>query len=284
MVPALPHKLDLYRLAVQHPQAEAAFLTRLCSHYRHDLPATRLKEDFAGTGALAAAWVALHEDHRALAVEAHGPTVRWAQRQAQCELGARTTDLHVLQADVLQVTSPRVDIVAALNFSTFIYHERAALRSYFQAAHRSLRPGGLLVVDGYGGPGAWRLGRQTRRITLKGATTRESKRVPAWFDYVWEQRTCDAVTGRVDCHIHFHLPPAKGGRWMRSAFRYDWRLWSLPELTEIMIEAGFRRAEVWCDRLIAKGDQAGLRSDGIYRPVRKMEAREDWIAYVVGVR
>ena len=49
---------------------------------------------------------------------------------------------------------------------------------------------------------------------------------------------------------------------------------------ELMLEAGFKRAEVWCDRF----DLDAGTSDGVYRPTRRMPAREDWVAYVVGVR
>ena len=88
--------------------------------------------------------------------------------------------------------------------------------------------------------------------------------------------------------VHFLLhgkrmwrsPQPRRGRVLRSAFRYDWRLWTLPELTYLMLQAGFTRAEVWCDAY----DPRRRRSDGIYRPRKHMPAREDWVAYVIAVR
>jgi hypothetical protein len=287
-----PHKLDLYRLAVQHPQAEVAFLHRAYTHYaqsrkrrgQHPLNhATRLREDFAGTSAVACAWVAADENHRALAVESHAPTLYWAQRRAQAELGARAGDLHFVHGDVLDVRRPYVpgvDIVAALNFSAFIYHSRAALRDYFFCGLHALLSGGILVIDAYGGPGGMRVGEQRRRVTP-----------PSWesiapFGYRWEQRSYDAVTSRVDCRIHFCL---RGGRVSRNAFRYDWRLWSLTELVELMREAGFAHAEVWCDprprpRSNPPSTHPRVENDGLFRPLRSLPAREDWVAYVVGVK
>lgn len=263
-----PHRLDLYELAVQHPPAEVAFLLRCYEHHRGCLP-TRLKEDFAGTAAVAAHWVSLHGDMRALAVDAHGPTLRRAARRCAARLGPRTVDLHCVQADVAAVTRPRVDMVAALNFSTFVYHERSALLTYFRAARRALWPDGLLVIDAYGGPGAMRTGEQRRTIRPAAGHGIEP------FVYHWEQRDHDPISGRVDCRIHFTLA---GGEGMANAFRYRWRLWSLPELCELMRAAGFAEAEVWCD-----GCEDG-RSDGHYRPRRRLDPREDWVAYVVGVR
>jgi SAM-dependent methyltransferase len=248
--------------------AEAAFLSRAYRHYFTNEPSL-LREDFAGTAAVASAWVEMGPDHQAMAVEAHGPTLRRAQRTAEKELGDAVQDLHLVEADVLSVEGPKVDVTCALNFSTFIYHHRGDLKRYFQSARRGLKRNGLLVVDAYGGPGAMRVGTQTRSIppeTEQPGVT-----------YHWEQRSFDPVTHRAECRIHFDLAD---GRRLESAFIYRWRLWTLAELIEVMLETGFKTAEAWCDRI----DPASGMSDGRYRRVRRMPAREDWVAYVVGAR
>jgi hypothetical protein len=285
-----PDKFELYRLAVQHPQAEVAFLLKAYAHYvrrRRAAPRpTRLREDFAGTAAIAACWVALDADHRALAVELHGPTLRRARAYTAAVLGPHgyTANLHLVQADARTFrppAAPRVDLTVALNFSTFIYHTATDLRAYLVGARAGLRPGGLLVLDAYGGPGAMRPGTQRRRIDPARASDLTAADpgapVAAPFDYIWEQRSYDSVTAHVDCRIHFRCA---SGRWTRNAFRYSWRLWTLPELTELMLQAGFTRAEVWCDTY----DARLRRGDGNYRVVRHMPAREDFVAYVVGLR
>lgn len=264
-----PNKLVLYRRAVQHPLAEAAFMHRAYRHY-NKVDATLLREDFAGSCAVASAWVSMGPDHQAMAVENHGPTMRWAQRTAESELGQLAEDLHIVEADVLEVTGPKVDITCALNFSTFIYHEREALKRYFQAARRGLKRDGILVIDAYGGPGAMRIGTQSREVPPDGEND-------PGFTYHWEQRRFDPISHRTECRIHFTLPD---GQRLDNAFIYRWRLWSLPELVELMLESGFKDAEVWCDRL----DPATGTSDGRYRPIRKMPARDDWVTYVVGTR
>lgn len=272
-----PHKLSLYRRAVQHPPAEADFLHRAYRHYSKSLPLL-LREDFAGSCAVAAAWVAMDPEHQAMAIESHGPTARWAERTAKREMGQAAEDLHIVEADVLEVDGPQVDITCALNFSTFIYHDRAALKKYFQSARRGLKRNGLLILDAYGGPGAMRVGTETRRVPGEAAITQGSPAVPdPGFTYHWEQRSFDPITHRTECRIHFTLAD---GTHLGSAFIYRWRLWTLPELTEIMLEAGFKKAEVWCDTY----DPASNASDGLYRPASGMPAREDWVAYVVGVR
>lgn len=265
-----PHKLALYRRAVQHEWAEASFLIRTYTHYRKTEPLL-LREDFAGTCAVASAWVSMSPDHQAMAIEAHGPTVKWAQRTANKELADAAGDLHIVQADVLNIDSPKVDVTCALNFSTFIYHDRDALLAYFKAARRGLRRNGLMVLDAYGGPGAMRIGTQTRKLLP------DKDDATSGGTYHWEQRTFDPVTHRTECRIHFNPPD---GRRLDSAFIYHWRLWTLPELTELMLEAGFKTADVWCDM----PDRDAGQSDGRYRRLKHMPAREDWVAYVVGVR
>lgn len=239
--------------------------------YRHynKTDAMLLREDFAGGCAVASAWVMMDPEHQAMAVENHGPTTRWAQRTAEKELGQQAQDLHIVQADVLDVDGPKVDITCALNFSTFIYHDRASLKRYFQSTRRGLMRGGLLVVDAYGGPGAMRAGTQPRQVPADGDDS-------PGFTYHWEQRSFDPISHRTECRIHFSLPD---GRYLESAFVYKWRLWTLPELIELMLESGFKKAEAWCDRL----DPETGSSDGRYRPLRKMPARDDWVAYIVGI-
>ncbi|MCC7145737.1 MAG: class I SAM-dependent methyltransferase [Phycisphaeraceae bacterium] len=305
--PPTPHRLWLYRQAVQDPAAEVDLLGRIYEHYRgggaaygrtprhprhprhprnsrglnrgkvrKDFPGGKnfrggllLREDYAGTCAVAAAWVGSHPNRQAVAVDWDQRVLKWAWREAQNEIGPRAEeDLHLVCADVRTFRGPRIDVVAAGNFSVFFHHDGRALRKYFKNLRASLRPGGVAVVDAFGGPGAMRVMRQTQPMRLP-----DGKR----GRYVWEQKSFDAVTGRVDCRIHFELP---GGKILRNAFVYDWRLWTLPELTEAMIDAGFAKAEVWSDRYDPKRSQ----SDGIYQPMSRMPAREDWVACVVGVR
>ena len=249
----LPHRLELYQHAVQQPGATAALLQRM---HRRGLPAeaepgTLLREDFAGTAAVAAAWVEMHPDHQALAVEHHGPTFRWAQRRHR-----DLADLHLIEADVMDLDRPRVDITAALNFSTFGYHSEADLLAYLRHARRGLRPRGVLVLDAYGGPGAQRPATQTR---------------PAdGFTYQWQQLDFDPLSHRTRCRIHFTLD---GGREIRNAFRYDWRLWTLPELFHLLRQAGYRDIQTWSQN-----------PRGRTVRVRKLPVAEDWTIYIVAQR
>lgn len=272
--------LACYLRAVQHPASEIGFLYKAYMTHRDQTPA-KLKEDFAGTAAIATTWVAYHDANTAVAVELDRPTVQWARHRAVFALPEEAlTRLSIIQADVKLVEEPRVDIVAAMNFSLFGYHDRDSLRAYFKTALSSLLPNGVLVFDVFGGPGAMRPGTQSRPVPPAmhfGDDQDASDDLPEGLTYHWEQRSYDALTGKIDCRIHFGIDDRIVAP---DAFVYDWRLWTLPELIELLGEAGFTGVAIWCDEV----DEETGEADGTYEPVDDIPAREDWVAYVVAER
>ena len=59
---------------------------------------------------------------------------------------------------------------------------------------------------------------------------------------IWDQKAYNPINGDMLCHIHFSFPD---GSKIKKAFTYDWRLWTLPEIRELLLEAGFQRATVY---------------------------------------
>lgn len=252
-----PDLLDLYRLAVQHPLAEIAFVEHCWAlSCGESAPPMLLREDFAGTCAVSAAWCASDPDRQAMAIELHRPTAEWAAARFD------DPDLHILADDVMAVDGPAVDVTLALNFSVLIYHERSALLAYLTHARRSLNPRGLLVLDLFGGPLVEQPLVQSRRVDPN-----EGGFEP--FDYHWEQRGLDPDTRRIACQIHFEL--ADGQR-LDQAFLYDWRLWEPEAVIDLAKEAGFADAALWW---------SAPDSPGRYQPVHRTPDDTDWVAYVV---
>jgi hypothetical protein len=105
----------------------------------------------------------------------------------------------------------------------------------------------------------------------------EEKREVDGFTYVWDQRNFDPLTYHADCRIHFEF--SDGSR-MRNAFIYDWRLWTLPELRELMELAGFTGIHV----LWEATERATGEGNGVFRKVTRGDADEAWIAYIVGAK
>lgn len=248
---------------------------RAYGYHNPDREPTRLREDFAGGAAIAGAFVAMEEDHRALAVEIDPATAAWAREQFAMEHADRLSDLQVVTADVLALSRPKVDLTCALNFSAFIYHRRVELLGYFRAVRRGLRRGGVLVMDVFGGPGAHRVGVQSREFeaAIPPGMAWNRPGAMAKVTYFWEQKSFDAATNRIDCRISFKTADQI---LLNDAFVYDWRLWSPAELTELLSEAGFTSITVWCDSY----DPTTGQSDGVYQPIDHLPEREDWIAYI----
>src|SRR5262249_30095181 len=145
----------------------------------------------------------------------------------------------LLADDVRRVRRPKVDVIAALNYSYWVFRRRETLRDYLRAARGSLAPGGLLVLDVFGGTEAMQTVVETRRVPASRGPG--GVPVPA-FRYVWEEAAFNPVDHRLRSHIHFRL---RDGRELRRAFSYDWRVWSLPELDELLAEAGFRETRIY---------------------------------------
>jgi SAM-dependent methyltransferase len=257
------HNLALYQQAVQHPLAEAFFLARVYEDYNDGQQARTLREDFCGSAAVSMGWIMADPDRRAVAVDNDAPTLAFAREQIDEQLGHAGQAISLVGDDVLHVHEPKADLIASLNFSTLIWHDRPSLLHYFQQTLANLNPGGVFVMDLFGGPGAMHIGTQNREMMLEDDTE---------AIYHWEQRSFDCLTHRIDCRIHFTLPD---GTQRRDAFVYDWRLWSIPELLELFHEAGFEQPQVWCDSLDDDG-----QSDGHYQPVAHLPARHDWVVYL----
>lgn len=102
------------------------------------------------------------------------------------------------------------------------------------------------------------------------------------FEYLWEVRSYDPPGRRLDCRIHFSVPDAKvpgGIREVRDAFSYDWRVWSVYELMESCVDAGFADVQVWRHTYDPAKGAAGVFL-GRVNPDSLLEL-DNWNAYVV---
>ncbi len=256
----------LYQMAVQDPETEIELMTEKFTELRGRAPRS-LREDFCGTALLSVAWAASASERSAVGVDLCADTLAWGRRHnvdmASADVRRRTT---LVEGNVLDVAVPPVDLTCAFNFSYNIFKTRAELLRYFQAARRGVKDDGALVVDVYGGSGAIDALEEERDI--------DDEKI----SFVWEQEKFNPVTHEAQCHIHFAF--ADGSR-LERAFSYDWRLWTLPELRELMLEAGFRSVHVyWEEFEDSDDDDEYLEGTGRYSEVTEVENQESWIAYL----
>ena len=268
-----PDRHVLYEAAVQGADYDLDFMERV---YRrlNGRAFVRFREDFCGTALVAAAWALRRPENRAWGVDLDRATLEWARRHRLARMRDAASRVKLLRRDVRTVEAPAVDVVAAYNYSYWVFHRRRDLLAYFRAVRRSLRPGGLFFLTAFGGSEAQ--GTLTERKRVTTSYSADGERVPP-FTYVWEQQRFNVVDHRLRCHIHFQL---RDGTTIRRAFSYDWRLWTLPEVSDALAEAGFRRSMAY----VEGWDDKRNRPDDVLRVRRHFPNQESWLAVVVGVR
>jgi SAM-dependent methyltransferase len=263
----------LYEASVQSVDADLDFFKRL-SLQRRGKPLRRMTEDFCGTAVLACTFVKQHPEHRAWGVDLDADTLKWCRHHNFPVLGKDAKRLVLLHGDVLHTPRPRVDLVTALNFSYWVFETRDLLRQYFRKVRASLVPDGFFVLDAFGGSEAMGTLEEKRRIPASKAF--DGRRVPA-FTYVWNQQIFNSIDHHMVCHIGFRF---RDGSRRPRAFSYDWRMWTLPELQELLLEAGYASVEVFMEGW----DHRNSEPDGIFRRRKTFENQEGWIGYVVAYR
>lgn len=247
----------LYQAAVQDTEVEASFLSRTFRKLR-GRPAETLREDFCGTALLCAEWVK-KKGRTAVGVDLDPGVLAWGVKHNLAPLGEPGNRIELRRADVRDKCPGRFDVTVALNFSYFIFRTRDDLRGYFRNVRKSMSKDGLFVLDSYGGYESWR--EMAERRKLKG------------FTYVWDQNVVDPINNAVVNYIHFEFP---NGSKMKKAFTYEWRMWTLPEIREVLAEAGFSRTTVYWE----DGDEEG-EGTGVFRPKARVGQEAAWVAYIV---
>ena len=251
----------LYELAVQDPEAECRFVHKTFRRLR-GRPARVLREDFCGTAAVCCEWVRRNKANTATGVDLDQAVLAWARQHNVAALKpAQQARVRLLQEDVLTVsTEPPADLVLAMNFSYMIFKTRDQLRAYFSRVHAGMVDDGVFIMDAFGGYEAYE---EMREVTKhKG------------FRYIWEHARFNPVSSEILCHIHFRFPD---GSKLNKAFSYDWRLWTLPELRELLLEAGFARARVYWE----KYDKETGEGTGVYKPTETGDADPGWVVFIV---
>jgi len=251
---------DLYERSVQDPAVECEFIDQAWKERRGRL-ARSIREDFCGTAAMSVGWVKHRSTHVAYGVDLDESVLAWGRARLPRRLTpAQRRRLTLIRGDVRSVRTPSVDCVVAFNFSYFIFKTRGELREYYQRVRRALVADGLFILDAYGGSESF--------------TEMEEERHLDGFTYVWDQHHFNPVTHHVINHIHFRFPD---GTQIKKAFTYDWRLWTLPELRELLLEAGFKAVTVYWEGT----DEKTGEGNGEWAPTTRGEDCPGWLAYLV---
>ena len=252
----------LYELAVQCAEAEIGFVDETYRSIRGQ-NAALLREDFCGTANVSCEWVRRRRGNSAIGVDIDPQVLDWSLSNNVARLTpGQQKRIRLLRSDVLKASTEAPDIVSAMNFSYWLFRERRQLKHYFRAVRAALADDGIFFLDAYGGYDSFRSIQEEREIDADG-----------WrFTYIWEQEKYEPISGGLICNIHFAFPD---GSRLDQAFRYAWRLWTLPEIRELLAEVGFSRVVTYWQGWDEDGEP-----DGDFRPVDEGEADAGWICYL----
>lgn len=253
-------RYDYYKRSVQSPEADCQFISDTFKEIRGKRPHD-LREDFCGTFAICCEWARRNKHNRALGVDLDIEPITYGKTHYLSELRAdQQSRIKIVQGSVLISSLAPVDVTVAFNFSYYLFKSRMMLRRYFKKAHAGIRRDGLFIVDAFGGTDTQEANEEKSKI--------------GGFTYYWHQESFDPITNGALFHIHFKR---KGERKRHRVFTYDWRLWSIPEIRDIMLEAGFTRTHVYWE-----GTTRGGFGNGKFKRSEEGEECNGWVAYIVG--
>ena len=238
-----PDKHELYEACVQSPPEMTLMLRAI-----HGKDPKLLGEDFAGTAALSRHWIANVEGGEAIAVDIDAETL---------EVAGAHPSLRTVVGDVHKVAD-KVDCLFVGNFSIGYLHSRDELIGYLSHAKQRLNKNGVFVCDTYGGETAFIRGNSARDVKLGNGLV---------CKYLWEQREADPITGMVTNAIHFRVFDGDEAiADLPDAFIYRWRLWSLPELRDALLQVGFVATDIYSSLPDAVDDEGSAYAEPITDP------------------
>jgi SAM-dependent methyltransferase len=248
----------LYENSVQCVESEIDFVDDTYKKIRGKR-ATTLREDFCGTMNTSCEWVRRRKSNIAYSIDIDRDVLTWGKKNKLAKLDKlQQQRVNIINGDVTTAITTNMDIILAMNFSYWIFKDRKTMTNYFRHIYNNLSDNGIFFLDSFGGPEA------TKEM--------EEKTEFDEFTYVWDQHKFNPITGDGLFYIHFKFDD---GSKIKRAFTYDWRVWTLPELTEMLAEAGFN-AHVYWEGTDKKGE-----GNGIFTRAKIGEADDSWIAYIV---
>jgi len=261
----LADKFVCYQHSVQEPDHEVRVFDQVYRDAFNTKPLT-LREDFCGTFAVSCEWAKSDKNRQAVGLDICPETLDWGIENNLGKLKAKVAErVEVLEQDVRSRTVPQVDVLAAQNFSFWCFKTRAEVVNYFKIAYENLGEKGVMVMDMMGGKECYASDVTDKRTIIKGKDG---------FKYHWEQAYFNPVTADCSFFIHFKFGD---GSMINKAFEYHWRFWTIPEVREMLAEAGFSISKVYWD--IADEDE-----DADWQAVDEAPNDDSWLCYVVGVK
>lgn len=259
----IDRKYELYEAAVQAPDYDVDFFQREYKKYSGNKKSITFREDFCGTGQLSCAWVKENKNYKAIGLDLDPEPVDYGKKVHLAALSkSEQKRMSYQMCDVMKSKKYKADIVAALNFSYCIFQERSILKKYFAQVKASLNKNGLFFLDLFGGTDC--MG------PIEDIIQHEK------FSYYWDCDEFNPINNHCIYKIHFK---EKGMRnKYKDVFVYDWRMWSLAEIQDLLKEVGFKDVIIYWEE-----DDNDGGGNGVYRPATKADNCQAWVVYILAI-
>ena len=126
-------KFQCYQKSVQTPEHEVEFFEQAYREANGQKIPVSLREDFCGTFAVCCEWVQSKRERTALGVDLCDETLQWGRDHNLVKLSEEEQSrVRLLEQDVRKRNRPAVDVLAAQNFSFWLFKTRSELLDYFK--------------------------------------------------------------------------------------------------------------------------------------------------------
>jgi hypothetical protein len=256
-------KFAIYEESVQAADTEVDFITQCFKLYFRRNPSV-LREDFCGSAWLCAEWIKLGRNKQAFGIDINSEVLAWGmERHIQNLSPSQQRRIELINGDVLEVQTKKADIIAALNFSYWTLRERDILKAYFINAYNNLNHHSMLVLDIFSGSEAGLVKVEKRKYTD--------------FTYIWSQEYYNPLNGDFTCSISFEFEDQPK---MSRVFEYHWRLWTPPEIKDLLYEAGFNEISFF----LRESDSNGYLTGNTEEVSQINDPDLVWLAYIVAIK
>lgn len=259
-------KYKYYLASVQSPEEDMRFVNQAYSDARGpSAVANVLREDFCGTFANCTAWIKQGDSKLAYGIDLDPEPLAWGRKHHFDPMSSGEKErLKIIQDNVMNPELPFADVICALNFSYFLFKKRNDLKQYFQNCLKTLNKDGILLLDCFGGSSCMEPNEEETEYEDEG------------YSYFWDQDKFDPLTNNALFHIHFQR---KGEKKREKVFTYDWRMWSVPELKDILLDAGFSKVNTYWEGTTEDGE-----GDGDYQIAESGDECESWVSYITALK
>ncbi|MCY4524525.1 MAG: hypothetical protein OXB84_07295 [Halobacteriovoraceae bacterium] len=257
---SIDKKYALYEDSVQNHLGDIEFVNDEYQKIHHRQP-LYLREDFCGTAAMACSWVRQSEKHQAWGIDLDKEPINYGIQNHYAKLdNPEKNRMQYIKGNVMDNHHFKADVVVAFNFSYQIFKKRRDMLAYFRHVKKGLTSQGIFFIDIFGGT-------ETRQ-ELEEKTKHDN------HTYYWDCDQYNPITHEALYYIHFRTRGVK----YKKVFKYDWRLWTMAELKEIMEDAGFSKVLTYWE-----GEDKDGEGDGNFYLSEKEDNCESWVTYICGI-